>query len=272
MSAVQPFSNGEFELPIAFEGDDLQVPAAELARYLGYRDASNMTRSIPDNERGYSLVSTPAGDLRVWYVTEAGFYRAMGQRQASRIPDAHSRARVERFQAWVFGEVLPALRQRGTYSIPAQRSSAPGDLDPATVDRRTLAVLILEAEDARELAEQRAITAEAEVAELVPAATAWNTLAAAAGEMSVADAAKILTRDGIPVGRNRLFQQLYRLGWTYRGQADQKWHAMQSAIETGRLVELPDSYKHPHTGEEMLTVQVAVTVKGLAKLRELLGQ
>jgi len=72
-------------------------------------------RSIPEPEKGSEIVRTPGGDQRVWYLTEPGFYRAVGQRQATRIKDPAARERVARFQGWVYGEVLPAIRRTGSY-------------------------------------------------------------------------------------------------------------------------------------------------------------
>lgn len=111
------FNNGEFELRIREDGDSFIVEAPGLARSLGSRDAANMLRSIPDEEKGYSLVSTPGGGQQVWHVTEPGFYRAIGQRQSSRIKNESVRAQVVRFQNWVYREVLPAIRRHGSYSV-----------------------------------------------------------------------------------------------------------------------------------------------------------
>lgn len=113
MSELMPFANGEFALEFIPDGDSFNVAAVGLARALGFRDAANLVRSIPDAEKGYSLVSTPGGDQRVLMVTEPGFYRALGQRQASRIPDSQVRESVARFQSWVYGDVLPAFRRSG---------------------------------------------------------------------------------------------------------------------------------------------------------------
>lgn len=113
----------------------------------------------------------------------------------------------------------------------------------------------------------------ARVAELEPAAQSWSTLAEAVGDFAVADAAKILSRDpAIRLGRNRLFTLLDDLRWTYRQQVDGRPRAMQAAIETGRLSELPSSHYHPRTGELVLDPpQVRVTVKGLHELHKRLG-
>lgn len=117
MNGLRLFHNGEFHLRITPVGDSFQVDAPGLARALGFRDANTMIQSLPDAEKGYGLARTPGGDQQIWHVTEPGFYRTLGQRQASRIKDPVVRDQVTRFQDWVYREVLPAIRRTGTYAL-----------------------------------------------------------------------------------------------------------------------------------------------------------
>jgi prophage antirepressor-like protein len=137
-SGLTPFDNGEFAIVVTDHSTDgFRVQAPGLARALGFREAFDLLRTIPDEEKGSELVRTPGGDQRIGYVTEAGFYRCMGQRQAARIGDPAMRAQVERFQAWVYREVLPGLRR--------------GSVNPAELTRADLARLVLEAEEEKEV-------------------------------------------------------------------------------------------------------------------------
>lgn len=110
--------------------------------------------------------------------------------------------------------------------------------------------------------------AKAAVEELTPPAEAWRELAQAEGDNSVADAAKILTRDlSIKIGRDRLFTVLSELKWIYREQGDGAWHAYQNQINLGRLSVLPQSHYHPRTGGLVWDPpQIRVTPKGLEYL------
>lgn len=114
---------------------------------------------------------------------------------------------------------------------------------------------------------------EQQVRELEPAAHSWQVLAAADGDFSVADAAKVLSRDpAIDTGRNRLFGVLHELDWAYVQRADQRYRAAQYAVTRGWLSELPQSYTHPQTQELTLGApQVRVTAKGLHELHRRLG-
>ena len=116
MSNITPFSSDEFELSILPDGDSFRVLAPGLAHALGMRDATRLLENIPGTEKGYTTACTPGGEQRVGYVTEAGFYRALGQRQAARVKNPEIRDQVERFQTWVYTEVLPAIRRTGTYA------------------------------------------------------------------------------------------------------------------------------------------------------------
>lgn len=113
----------------------------------------------------------------------------------------------------------------------------------------------------------------AKVAELEPAAQSWQVLASGDGDFSVADAAKILSRDpAIKLGRNRLFTLLDELRWTHRQASDGRPRVMQTAIERQWLSEIPQSHYHPRTGELVIDApQVRVTVKGMNELHKRLG-
>ncbi len=112
---VEHYTNDEFDIELIPARDSFHVTASGLARALGHRDALDLIRNIPDGEKGYGLLRTPGGEQQGWTLTEAGFYRAIGQRQAARIKDHVVREKVERFQSWVYGVVLPQIRKHGGY-------------------------------------------------------------------------------------------------------------------------------------------------------------
>jgi anti-repressor protein len=216
--------------------------AADVARILGYRDAFNMARRLDDEDRGTRSASTPSGDQEVTVISEPGLYAAV---LGSQIEGARA------FKRWVTHDVLPAIRHTGSYRIPAQA-------DPASIDRRALALMVIEAEDARDLAERQ-------VAELEPKARMADTVMAADGDWSVREAAQVLNRSpGISTGQRRLFGTLRDLKWV-----DARGIPYQAQIENGRLSTRVRVYDHPHTGEPRLAdPQVRITGKGLAALLE----
>lgn len=256
---LQLFQTSEFELRITPGGDSFTVEAPGLARALGMRDAHRLVESLPEEEKGYTLSWTPGGPQRVWHLTEPGFYRAIGQRQAARIKDPDIRDQVERFQSWVYSEVLPTIRRTGRYEVAPAAPAIP----------QSYAEALRAAADAVE--DRERVQAELTVAQ--PKADSWDILASGEGDLSVADAAKILSRDpAIRVGRDRLFEQMAGDGWVYRQRSDDRWRAYQTQVNTGRLSELPQTYTHPKTKETSIgSPQVRVTVKGLHELHRRLG-
>lgn len=117
--------------------------------------------------------------------------------------------------------------------------------------------------EARELAEARA-------RELAVPASAWNELAEAAGDYSVADAAKVLSRDPqISTGERRLFAYMDSIDWLFR--RDGRWRAYQAQVDNGRLVE---KVGKPYVRDGQMVngePTVRITPKGLGELRRRLG-
>lgn len=128
MSAIQMFNNGEFELSLTSTDNSFTVMAPGLARALAFRSAADMVRHVPDDEKGYVSSHTPGGHQQVWYLTEPGFYRVLGQRRSSRVKDRAVRDGVERFQRWVFHDVLPSV-VRGSQQ-PQRRNEFGVDVTP----------------------------------------------------------------------------------------------------------------------------------------------
>lgn len=112
-----------------FSGCPIRVFAQQGALWFSASDAAaaleigNVRESIarfPEDEKGVSTADTLGGAQKVTTLSEPGLYRLIFQ---SRKPSA------ERFKKWVFSEVLPALRQSGTYTVPtAELVSAPNPL------------------------------------------------------------------------------------------------------------------------------------------------
>jgi prophage antirepressor-like protein len=239
-------------VPFQFRGQEIRsVPidgepwfvATDVAQILGYRDSNSLTRRIDPEDKGTQILRTLGGDQALTVINEAGLYTGV---LGSTVPDARE------FKLWVVRVVLPAIRMTGSYSV------APVEA-PAELSRLEILTLALDSE-------RRAITAEAQAAELTPRAEAWDTLASADGDYDVAEAAKILVRAGVKTGPQRLFNELARLRWTFRSAG--KWEPYASAVDAGYLTTRPQSHHHPRTGVVVLDPpQVRVTLKGIERLR-----
>lgn len=214
---IESFTNPEFAIELLQDGDSFDVVASGLAKALGHRDAGNMLAAVPEDEKGHCLVSTPGGDQRVWVVHEAGFYRVIGQRQAGRVKIPAQRTRVERFQKWVYGEVLPSLRRDGRYEVPGREPavSLSSGLDLANLDH---VGLIVKAAGAALARVEALSAANAELAETVerqaPLVEAWEVFANARGLIHPAVFAQqsgIVRANGKPLGQNSMIDALRAL-------------------------------------------------------------
>lgn len=109
MSDLQIFNNPEFgELRTFEEGDKIYFVASDVAKMLGYAKPNNavsahckgtLKRGIPTSGGVQQMNVIPEGDL----------YRLIVN---SELPSA------EKFERWVFDEVLPSIRKTGGYSVP----------------------------------------------------------------------------------------------------------------------------------------------------------
>lgn len=254
------FDNGEFQLAITPAGDSFRVQAPSLARALGFRDAFRLMESIPDSEKGYTTACTPGGEQRIGYLTEAGFYRALGQRQPSRIKDEVIHVQVERFQSWVYSEVLPAIRRRGGYLTPEAAEQAL--TDPDFIIRL-----------ATELKAERAARAELEQQRrvLVPKADAFDLWLSSNADYGVDQAAKALCAAGYMTGRTRLFRTLSELGWAFKARDGWRYTQEHGPEGTKRLTVRMSYYLDSRTGESHGRTTLRVTAKGVHDLATRLG-
>lgn len=238
--SIEKFTFDSTDIHVVVLSDEPWFVAGDVARVLGYRMASDLTRMLDDDEKGTHILRTPGGEQTVTVISEAGLYSAV---MRSRVPEAHA------FKRWVTHDVLPAIRRTGSYGTPVAMS----------FEEMTAHVI--------SGLQERIAEAEAKAKELEAPARAWTSLASADGDFTVSDAAKILARDGIATGPRKLYDWMEARGWVFRRGG--RWQAMQSAINSGLLVErVTSGYFDEHTGERKHgDPQVRVLPKGLERLR-----
>lgn len=83
--------------------------ATDLAKLLGYREAKDMVRRLDDDQKRLHMVSSSGGEQEAWIVNESGLWMCVLKSQ---------RAEAKRFQKWLTGDLLPALRRDGYYAMP----------------------------------------------------------------------------------------------------------------------------------------------------------
>lgn len=109
MSRIEVFNNNEFgELEILEDGDKYWFPATKCAEVLGY---TNPRKAILDHCKGVTIRDslTDGGKQKINYISEGDLYRLIAR---SKLEAA------QRFEKWVFDEVLPTIRKHGVYATP----------------------------------------------------------------------------------------------------------------------------------------------------------
>lgn len=106
MNDLKVFSNSEFgELGVMLIDGKEYFPATQCAKLIGHE---NPARAVRKFCKGVTKMVTPTvgGSQEVNYIPEGDLYRLI---VSSKLPAA------ERFERWVFDEVLPSIRQTGGY-------------------------------------------------------------------------------------------------------------------------------------------------------------
>lgn len=108
MNDLKVFSNSEFgELGIMLIDGKEYFPATHCAKILGYANPRDAIQKRCKTEGVANCdVLTNGGKQSVKYINEGNLYRLI---VSSKLPSA------ERFERWVFDEVLPSIRQTGGY-------------------------------------------------------------------------------------------------------------------------------------------------------------
>lgn len=231
MTALDVFTYADQQVRTMLIDGEPWFVAADVARVLGYRMASDMTRRLDEDEKGTHSARTPGGEQAVTVISEPGLYIAI---LGSQVDGARE------FKRWVTREVLPAIRRTGQYgsALPASFAEA----------------LELAATQARQIE-----AAEAELVAARPKVEAFDALMDAEGFYAMDAAARILGR-----GRNTLFRDLRDLGILQRGsnlpyrQYDHHFVVTASSWE--------DKFGERHT-----TYTTRVRPSGLEYLRKRLG-
>ena len=111
MDNMQVFNNSEFgEIRTALKDNDVWFCGRDVATALGYKKPENAIRDRVRVKDTLKLgILTNGGKQDALFINESGLYRLIF---GSKLESA------ERFQDWVFDEVLPSIHKTGSYNIP----------------------------------------------------------------------------------------------------------------------------------------------------------
>lgn len=115
MADITPFNFGTHTVRVVTHSNQPWFVATDVATTLGYRNAPDASRHLDDDEKGTQIVRTPGGDQKLTIISESGLYALVLR---SRKPEAR------KFAKWVTSEVLPSIRQTGSYQSQPQATRA----------------------------------------------------------------------------------------------------------------------------------------------------
>lgn len=186
--------------------------AKDVANILGFRDAFNAIRLLDDDEKDTQKVSTLGGAQEMAVINESGLYALIFK---SNKPEA------KKFRKWVTSEVLPEIRRTGLY-----------------VANKTIAALQCEVkalEAGNIQLKQENAELQAQVSEMYPLKVLGEIVLAQKGSITVQEAAQLLSAHGFPIGQNRLYKLLRKLGIICRRKGKQWNNPTQKSVERGWL-------------------------------------
>lgn len=109
MNELQVFKNTEFgEVRTIEENGKVLFCGSDCAKALGY---TNSRKALGDHCKGVTKRNTltAGGKQEMSFISEGDLYRLITH---SKLPSA------EKFESWVFDEVLPSIRKHGAYMTP----------------------------------------------------------------------------------------------------------------------------------------------------------
>ncbi len=112
MAAITPFNFGNHAIRVVMRNDQPWFVAKDVCDTLGYANSRDtLAKHLDDDEKGVANSDTLGGNQQLTIINESGLYALVLR---SRKPAARQ------FAKWVTGEVLPSIRQTGSYGAAAQ--------------------------------------------------------------------------------------------------------------------------------------------------------
>lgn len=241
MNELQVFNSPEFGdiRTVEIDGKPYFV-ANDVARALGYVETA---KAIRTHCKGVSEMDIPSkgGIQCMKVIPEGDIYRLIVR---SKLPSA------EKFETWVFDEVIPSIRKNGGYIVGQETLS----------DEELMAKAILVAQkkiaERDKIIEKQRLKIEADKPKTIFA----DAVSTSHTSILIGDLAKLICQNGVQTGQKRLFQWMRENGYLMKTGASYNM-PMQRYIEQG-LFEVKESSVQNPDGSVRVTRTTKVTGKG----------
>lgn len=237
MGELQIFNNTEFGSVRTTEiNGKTYFVAKDVANALGY---SNTNDAITRHCKGVVKHDAPHPQnpnkaIEISFIPEGDIYRLVIK---SQLPTA------EKFESWIFDEVLPTIRNNGVYFTDQKA------IDLVTNPQNLIGLL----EQAAEQLKQKDIRIE----EMKPKEVFADAVTASTNSILIRDLAKIIKQNGIDIGEKRLYKWMRNHGYIIQNST----RPTQRAMELG-LFEIIESTVQRADKSPLVTMTTKVTGKG----------
>lgn len=237
MNELQIFENSEFGSVRTVDIDGkIYFVANDVAKALGYkRPADAVTAHCKGSAKHRYL--TEGGEQEMKVIPEGDIYRLVIK---SQLPTA------EKFEQWIFDEVLPSIRKHGMYA------------KDELLDNPDLLISV-----AQKLKEERERnkTLKAENDRMKPKEIFADAVAASYNTILIGELAKLLRQNGIDTGEKRLFEWLRQQGFLISRRGTDYNMPTQRSMEM-KLLEVKERTVNNPDGSVRITKTTVVTGKG----------
>lgn len=234
---ITVFENTEFgKVRTVIADGEIWFVGKDVANELGYSDVNKAIAMHVDNEdkKLNDKTSLSFGQRGTTLINESGLYSLI---LGSKLPNA------KKFKHWITSEVLPTLRKSGSYSLEQKPDSYTIE-DPIARAKRWIE-------------EKEAYLAlENKIKEDKPLVDFANKILSSDSSISMNDMAKLVAKNGIKIGRNRLFRLLRG-----KGILDNRNVPYQRYIEVQPWFETTE-FTYYANGKNNISITTKVTPKG----------
>lgn len=242
MNDLQVFKNTEFGEVRTIEIDGKPYfMASDVASSLGYAKPNNAV-SLHCRATLKQGIEICGRMQEVNFITEGDVYRLISK---SQLPSA------EKFESWVFDEVLPSIRKNGGYIAGQEKMS----------DSELMAKALMVAQKTIDTKNELIAMQDSRIQGMVPKEIFADAVATSHTSILVFELAKILRQNGINIGGQRLFIWLRENGYLVKRKGTDWNMPTQKAMEL-ELFEIKESTHIDGNGCNVTTKTPKVTGKG----------
>jgi len=246
---LQIFKNEEFgEIRIVEVNGKPYAVGVDIARVLEY---SNPSKAVIQHCKGITKLGIPSegGIQETNVIPEGDIYRLI-VKAADQSKNPRIKAKAERFERWIFDEVLPSIRKHGAYLTLEK-------IEEVLMNPDTIIQLATQLKEER----QKRLEAEKQIEEQKPKVLFANAVMASKTSILVGELAKILRQNGIDIGQNRLFKWLRDNGYLIKRSGTDYNMPTQYSMDLG-LFEVKETTITHSDGHISISKTPKVTGKG----------